>query len=65
MSELRIESYTMPGADLGPENPLPPFRPVRDAQIMAEMPGLPPEMRATVRPRRNGAAALSMVQAHS
>jgi len=48
MSELRIETYTMPGADLGPENPLPPFRPVRDYQIMAEMPGLPPEMRESI-----------------
>jgi hypothetical protein len=45
MTELRIESYTMPAADLGPENPLPPFRAARDAQLMAEMPGLPAEMR--------------------
>jgi hypothetical protein len=48
MSELRIETYSMPGADLGPENPLPPFRPVRDTQIIAEMPGLPPEMRESI-----------------
>ncbi len=26
MSELRFETITMPGADLGPENPLPPLR---------------------------------------
>ncbi len=45
MSELRIATYTMPAADLGPENPLPPFRAARDAQLMAEMPGLPAEMR--------------------
>ena len=25
MSELRLETWTMPGADLGPENPLPPL----------------------------------------
>jgi tetratricopeptide (TPR) repeat protein len=48
MSELRLETYSMPGADLGPENPLPPFRPVRDTQLMAEMPGLPPEMRESI-----------------
>ena len=26
MTELRIEPYTLPAADLGPENPLPVFR---------------------------------------
>ena len=25
MSELRFETYRMPAADLGPENPLPPL----------------------------------------
>ncbi len=48
MSELRIETFTMPGADLGPENPLPPFRATRDALLMAEMPGLPADMRDSI-----------------
>ena len=26
MTELRLETYTIPAADLGPENPLPVFR---------------------------------------
>ncbi|HID06545.1 MAG TPA: DUF5107 domain-containing protein, partial [Armatimonadetes bacterium] len=26
MSELRVETLAMPGADLGPENPLPPLK---------------------------------------
>jgi tetratricopeptide (TPR) repeat protein len=30
VSELRIETWSMPGADLGPDNPLPPLRITRD-----------------------------------
>lgn len=30
MSKLRLESWTMPAADLGLENPLPPLRATRD-----------------------------------
>ena len=31
MAELRIDTLEMPAADLGPENPLPPLRPLRTA----------------------------------
>ena len=44
MSELRIESWSMPAADLGPENPLPPFRPTRELHTIEEAPGVPEEM---------------------
>ena len=44
MSELRIASWTMPGADLGPENPLPPFRPVREVHEITQAPGVPQEI---------------------
>jgi hypothetical protein len=45
MSELRIEQWSMPAADLGPENPLPPLRTGRDmhAEIEAE-PDIPEDM---------------------
>lgn len=36
MSELRIESWTLPAADLGPENPLPPLGPARDLHVGLE-----------------------------
>jgi hypothetical protein len=45
MTELRIESFTMPGADLGPENPLPPLRSARDVHRTGEpIPGIQEEM---------------------
>ena len=44
MSELRIESWSMPGADLGPENPLPPLRPIREPHQITEAPGVSEEM---------------------
>jgi tetratricopeptide (TPR) repeat protein len=44
MSELRIESWSMPGADLGPENPLPPLRAVREPHQITEAPGVSEEM---------------------
>ena len=36
MTELRIEKLTMPGADLGPENPLPPMKSARDLHVVRE-----------------------------
>ncbi len=44
MSELRIENWTMPAADLGPENPLPPLCAVRELHIVEDVPGVPAEM---------------------
>ena len=37
MSELRLDTWTMPAADLGPENPLPPMHSFRNASS-AELP---------------------------
>lgn len=46
MSELRIETLTIPAADLGPENPLPPFKSGRDLHAQSEpIPGISDEMR--------------------
>ena len=46
MSELRIETLTIPAADLGPENPLPPFKSGRDLHARSEpIPGVSDEMR--------------------
>jgi hypothetical protein len=36
MSELRIEILTMPAADLGPENPLPPFTSAHELHIVEQ-----------------------------
>jgi hypothetical protein len=44
MSELRIESWTMPAADLGPENPLPPLRTEGELHVVEDAPGIPVEM---------------------
>ncbi|MBN1287079.1 MAG: DUF5107 domain-containing protein [Anaerolineae bacterium] len=44
MSELRIETWSMPAADLGPENPLPPLRPYRELHTVEGAPGIPGEM---------------------
>ncbi|NOR82725.1 MAG: DUF5107 domain-containing protein [Ardenticatenales bacterium] len=44
MSELRIETWTMPSADLGPENPLPPLASGRDLHAVESAPGIPGEM---------------------
>jgi hypothetical protein len=45
MSELRIESWPMPAADLGPENPLPALRSGRDIHVgMQADPDIPEEM---------------------
>lgn len=48
MSELRIESWVMPGADVGPENPLPQLEAARDLHAIAELPGIPDEMRQNI-----------------
>ena len=47
MSELRYEKLTIPAANLGPENPLPPLHSTRDihaASKKAEIPGIPDEI---------------------
>lgn len=44
MSELRIETWTMPSADLGPENPLPPLASGGDLHAVDSAPGIPDEM---------------------
>jgi hypothetical protein len=44
MSKLRIETWTMPAADLGPENPLLPLRSTRELHEIVEAPGVPQEM---------------------
>ena len=44
MSELRIETWSMPGADLGPESPLPPLRTARDPHEVKGAPGVPQDM---------------------
>ncbi len=49
MSELRLESLTMPAAGLGPENPLPPLASRRDVHAGLEFdPEIPPEDRQYV-----------------
>ena len=44
MSELRIETLTMPAADVGPENPLPPLAAPKDAHAIKDAPGVSDEM---------------------
>jgi len=44
MSELRLETWTMPAADLGPQNPLPPLKPARDVHEITDAPGVPDDM---------------------
>ena len=44
MSELRMETWTMPAADVGPENPLLPLRAEREQHEIEEAPGVPPDM---------------------
>jgi len=44
MSELRIENWRMPAADLGPENPLPPLQAARELHVVKEAPGVPDEI---------------------
>jgi uncharacterized protein DUF5107 len=45
VSELRVETLTMPAADLGPENPLPPFKNPREFHGAEDStPGIPEDM---------------------
>ena len=44
MSELRLETWTMPAADLGPENPLPPLHTGKDLHAIAAGPDIPADM---------------------
>ncbi|MGC9348551.1 MAG: DUF5107 domain-containing protein, partial [Anaerolineae bacterium] len=44
MSELRLETWTMPAADVGPESPLPPLGLGRDIHARKEAPGVPEDM---------------------
>jgi hypothetical protein len=48
VSELRLESWTMPAASLGAASPLPPLRAVPDMHAGAAAPWLPEEMRANM-----------------
>ena len=49
MSELRLETLTMPAADLGPENPLPPLQAIRDMHALPEASDdIPGEMRRNI-----------------
>ena len=41
MTTLRFETLTMPAADLGPENPLPPLGKTRDPHVVESIPGIP------------------------
>jgi len=45
LTQLRIEPYEIPAADLGPENPLPNFRGAEDDGVIAADPNLPEEDR--------------------
>ena len=45
MSELRVETYRMPAADLGGENPLPSLHPLEDANAPTTDEGLPEKYR--------------------
>ena len=47
-SELRIETWSMPAADLGPENPLPPLRAAEELHLVGDLPGVPEEMRRNI-----------------
>ncbi len=44
MTELRFETFTMPAADLGPENPLPPLRMPARPRVKEEYSGFSAEM---------------------
>jgi len=45
MSELRFETLTMPGAQVGPDNPLPPLKPPIDVHAQTrQFEGFPEDM---------------------
>jgi len=49
MSELRVESWTMPAASIGPENPLPPLITGQDIHAAPALgPGVPEEIRRNI-----------------
>ena len=50
MSELRLETYSMPAAELLPENPLPPLRTGRELHVVDEAdPAVPAEILQNIR----------------
>lgn len=49
MSQLRLETLTLPAADLGPDNPLPPLRTGGDMHAVQAAPGIPDEMIQNIR----------------
>jgi tetratricopeptide (TPR) repeat protein len=50
MSELRLETLSMPAAELGPENPLPPLRTGQELHVVDEVdPAVPAEMLKNIR----------------
>ncbi len=50
MSELRLETFSMPAAGLGPENPLPPLRTGQELHVVNEVdPAVPAEMMQNIR----------------
>jgi tetratricopeptide (TPR) repeat protein len=44
MTTLTVETRSMPAADLGPENPLPPLNNQRDLHEITDLPGIPEDM---------------------
>lgn len=48
MSQFSIEMFVMPAADVGPEDPLPQIEAARDLHAVAELPGIPDEMRHNI-----------------
>jgi tetratricopeptide (TPR) repeat protein len=48
MSELRLETWTMPAADLGAENPLPPLRTSSDLHAVVTSADIPEDMQHNI-----------------
>jgi hypothetical protein len=48
MSELRLETWTMPGADLGAENPLPPLHTSSDLHAVVTSADIPEDMQHNI-----------------
>lgn len=49
MTTLRIETWTMPAADLGPDNPLPPLATNRDLHVVTDTAEIPADMVENIR----------------
>jgi hypothetical protein len=62
MSELQIETFTMPASNPGPENPLPPFKKVTNV-IVLNILDEPVNPQPHCRPRPS--SIQSMVNVHS